>query len=511
MPVTKVAMHKIKEVLRLKHVAQLTHRQIAGALGLSLGVVTKYLTAFERAGLAYPLPADYTDAQLASALYGTPQSAPLKRATLDFALVHQELKRKGVTRQLLWEEYRATHPAGYGYTQFTVLYAEWRKHQRLSMRQVHRAGEKLFVDYCGQTVPIINAATGEVREAQVFVAVMGASNYTFVEATWTQSLPDWIGSHTRAFAYFNGVPQLVVPDNLKSATTKACRYEPLLNASYDRMLRHYETVALPARPYKPQDKAKVEVAVQVVTRWILARLRKVEFFTLADLNRAIRLLLDDLNSRPFKKLPGNRRSQFDALDRPALRALPATAYEFAEWKRARVSIDYHIEVDRHFYSVPSGLVRREVEVRLTASVVEVFHHSQRVASHVRSQKHGSHTTESAHMPKSHRAHLEWTPGRFLNWAVGIGPNTRDLVRHLLTNRPHPEMGYRSCLGLLNLAKTYSPARLEAACERALLLGSPSRTSVLSILQRGLDQLPPSEVAAAPAVIHHNVRGANYYH
>ncbi len=458
-------------------------------------------------------PADYTDAQLASALYGTSLPASVKRTTLDFALVHQELKRKGVTRQLLWEEYRAVHPTGYGYTQFTVLYAEWRKTQRLSMRQVHRAGEKLFVDYCGQSVPVINAATGEVREAQVFVAVMGASNYTFAEATWSQSLPDWIGSHTRAFAFLGGVPQLVVPDNLKSATSKACRYEPLLNASYDRMLRHYATVALPARPYKPQDKAKVEAGVGVVTRWILARLRKVEFFTLADLNRAIRLLLEDLNSRPFKKLPGNRRSQFDALDRPALRALPTIAYEYAEWKRARVSIDYHIEVDRHFYSVPSALVRREVEVRLSASTVEIFHASQRVASHVRSAKHGSHTTESAHMPAAHRAHLEWTPGRFLNWAVGIGPATRDLVRHLLTNRPHPEMGYRSCLGLLQLARRFTEARLEAACQRALLLGCPARRSVLSILERGLDREPQAAEQGATSVtphVHENVRGAAYY-
>ncbi len=278
------------------------------------------------------------------------------------------------------------------------------------------------------------------------------------------------------------------------------------------MLAHYGCAALPARPYKPRDKAKVETAVQVVTRWILARLRKVEFFSVADLNRAIRLLLDDLNQRPFKKLPGTRRSQFDTLDRPALRPLPATPYEFAEWKRARVGIDYHIEVDRHFYSVPHPLARREVEARLTATTIEVFHAGKRVASHVRSPKQGRHTTEAAHMPKAHRAHMEWTPGRFLNWSLEVGPHTRDLVRLLLTNRPHPEMGYRSCLGLLSLAKSYGHARLEAACERALLLGAPSRTSVLSILKRGLDHLPPSGDQESDAPLaHENVRGATYYH
>lgn len=351
------------------------------------------------------------------------------------------------------------------------LYRRWRMQHRSVMRQVHRAGEKLFVDYCGPTVEVVNAATGVVRQAQVFVAVLGASNYTFAEATWSQSLPDWIGSHVRAFAFFGAIPQLVIPDNLKSGVTRACRYEPLLNISYAEMLAHYGCAALPARPYKPRDKAKVEVGVQVVERWILARLRHVTFFTLADLNRAIRLLLADLNTRPFKKLPGCRRAQFEMLDFPAMLRPPATAYEYAEWKKARVSIDYHIEVDRHFYSVPSALVRREVEVRLTASTIEVFHASKRIASHMRSFRHGSHTTESTHMPASHRAHLEWTPGRFLNWAVEVGPNTRDLVRHLLTNRPHPEMGYRSCLGLLNLSR-----RL-----RAPTLGSGVRSRTLDWL------------------------------
>lgn len=475
MPVERLSMRQIKEVLRLKFAAQLSQRQIARSLKLSNGVVAKYLLAAERAGItSWPLPAEIDDPALERAWWPPPLPPPLpppalvqRLATLDFAAIHQQLKRKGVTRQLLWEEYAAVHPDGYGYTQFCVLYRQWRRHLKLFMRQTHRAGERLFVDYCGQTVPVINAATGEVREAQVFVAVMGASNYTFAEATWTQRLPDWIGSHTRAFAFFGGTPQLVIPDNLRSGVTRACRYEPLLNTSYAEMLAHYQTAAIPARPYKPRDKAKVEVGVQVVERWILARLRHHTFFSLFDLNLIIHSLLADLNTRPFKRLPGNRRSQFETIDLPALSPLPSVPNEYAEWKRARVGVDYHVEVAGHYYSVPHALVKREIEVRLTATTVEFFHAAKRVASHIRSALRGSHSTQADHMPASHRAHLEWTPERFLNWAASVGPSTRDLVGYLLEHKPHPEMGYRSCLGLLGLAKRFGGDRLEAACARAL--------------------------------------------
>jgi len=512
MPVERISMRTIKEVLRLKHSAHLSHRQIARSLKISTGVVTKYLAAAARAQLTWPLPEAMDDLALSHALW--PQSAPpsIKQlASLDFPDIHQQLKRKGVTRQLLWEEYAAAHPEGYGYTQFCVFYRDWRSRLKLSRRQTHRAGEKLFVDYCGPTVSIINPATGEVREAQVFVAVLGASNYTYAKATWTQSLPDWIGSHTRAFAFFGGTPQLIIPDNLKSGVTRACRYEPLLNTSYAEMLAHYATAAMPARPYKPRDKAKVEVGVQIVERWILARLRHHTFFSLFDLNLMIRTLLIRLNERPFRKLPGSRRTQFEALDRPALSPLPPLTYEFAEWKRARVNVDYHVEVAGHYYSVPHSLVKREIEVRLTATCVEFFHHSKRIAAHVRSGLRGAHSTQPDHMPKAHRAHLEWTPGRFLNWAVEIGPSTRDLVRHLLEQKSHPEQGYRSCLGLLGLSKRYGKDRLEAACQRALALSAPTRRSVLSILRRGLDQVAlPDPEPAQPLRTHENVRGSAYY-
>ncbi|MCU1264926.1 MAG: integrase [Acidobacteria bacterium] len=505
-------MRLVSEVLRLKHAAKLSHRQIARALRIGIGTVTNYLAAAERAGLSWPLPAELDETSLATKLWPPAPAAEAKFVTPDFVYIHDQLKQKGVTRQLLWDEYGQQHPGqAYQYTKFCTLYGEWRRRLKATMRQTHQAGEKLFVDYCGPTVAVVNVVTGEIKEAQIFVAVLGASNYTFAEATWTQGLADWIGSHTRAFAFLEGVPALVVPDNLRSAVSKACRYEPLLNTTYFQMLAHYGTAALPARPYKPRDKAKVEVAVQVVERWILARLRRQTFFSLQELNRAIQYLLSALNQRPFKKLPGCRRSQFEALDQPALRPLPAQAYEYAEWRKARVNIDYHIEVERHYYSVPHSLLRREVDVRLSEKTVEIFLAGNRVAVHLRSQRQGSHSTNAEHMPKAHRAHLEWTPGRLLNWGVQIGPHTRDLVQHLLWNKPHPEMGYRSCLGLLNLAKRFGRERLEAACQRALQLGSPNRRSVVSILEQGLDRLPlPEPTVTQPPLFHENIRGPDYY-
>lgn len=513
MPAHRLDMRLIKEVLRLKFTAHLSHRQIAAALRIGVGSVSNYLAAFDRSGLSYPLPADLDQTELERLLFPpTVSDSPPSRVTPDFADIHSQLRLKGVTRQLLWEEYCHEHgpQKAYSYTQFCVLYQRWLSGRRLSMRQTHCPGEKMFVDYCGKTVEIINTATGEITQAQIFVGVLGASNYTFAEATRSQKLEDWIGSHCRAFAFFGGVPQLIVPDNLKSAVTKACRYEPLLNQTYEEMLRHYNTLALPTRPYKPKDKAKAEVAVQIVTRWILARLRHHRFFSLFGLNLEIRRLLNELNDRKFKRLPGSRRSQFEALDKPALQPLPADDYEYAEWRKARVGIDYHIEVDRHFYSVPSSFVKREVEVRLTASSIECFAGGKRIATHARSRLQGSHSTQAEHLPKAHRAHLEWTPGRFLNWANEIGEATRELVKHLLWTRPHPEMGYRSCLGLLGLKKRFGQERLEAACQRALDNGTPHRRSVLSILEQGLDRLPPTEEIEQTPILHENIRGSSYY-
>jgi transposase len=510
-----ISMRKIKEVLRLKFDAGLSQHQIAAALKISPGVVNKYLKAANAANIAWPLPDDLSETQLRRKLFPPGAATQPAFAQPDFAAIHQELKRKGVTRQLLWEEYAKANPDNhYQSTQFCFYYQQWRSRLKLSMRQTHSAGDKMFVDYAGPTVPVTNPATGEIYQAQIFVAVLGASSYTYAEGTLSQKVHDWINSHIHAFEFFQGVPQLVVPDNLKSAVTRADRYEPALNRSYQEMLEHYSTVALPARPYKPRDKAKVEVAVQVVERWILARLRHLTFYSFDDLNCTIRSLLDDLNTRPFKKLPGTRRSQFEMLDKPALQPLPAAAYQFSEWKRARVHIDYHVEVLGHYYSVPHTLVSREIDVRITCAQIECIYQNQTVALHYRAEEgRGGHTTIPEHMPSHHRAHSEWSPGRFLNWAVQIGPHTRDLVRGMLESRKHPELAYRSCLGLLALARQYKPERLEAACQRAIILGAMRQSSVRSILERGLDSQPlpePPAEDAAPQPVHENIRGASYY-
>jgi transposase len=505
-------MSQIKEVLRLHHEAKLAYSQIALACGLSKGAVSKYLSLAKAQGIGWPLPPGMDEAQLESRLF-TDNKRPMRFVEPDFPAIHQELKRKGVTLQLLWSEYTAAHgEQAYRYSQFCFHYQRWRSRQKRSMRQIHRAGEKLFIDYCGPTVPIVDATTGELRQAQVFVAVLGASSYTYAEATWTQELPQWIASHQRALQFFGGVVDLLVPDNLRSGVTKACRYDPLPNATYQELARHYGCAILPARPYKPKDKSKAEVGVQVVERWILARLRHHTFFSLSELNGSIRELLADLNARPFQKLPGSRKSAFESLDKPALKPLPDMPYEYAEWKRAKPGIDYHVDVDQYYYSVPHRWVGHVLDVRATASVVEVFHKGQRIAAHPRSNNKRF-STLPEHMPSSHRQHRQWSPGRFLNWAKQIGPATLAVVKRQLEDLPHPEHGYRRCLGLLNHARRYGKARLEAACERALAIHSPNYRSVSSILKQGLDRQPLSEdePTQGELPLHANVRGPDYYH
>lgn len=505
-------MREIREVLRLKWERGYSDRQAALACRISRPAVQRYVERASAAGLSWPLPEGLDDAALERRLFPPAPSAMPSRPLPDYTEVRQELRRKGVTLMLLWEEYKAVYPEGLQYSQYCELYRRWARHLNLSMRQVHRAGERCFVDYAGQTVPIVDPRTGEAHAAQVFVAVLGASHYCYAEATLSQTLPDWIASHVRAFEYFGGVPELLVPDNLLSGVTRAHRYEPLLNTTYQDMATHYGVAILPARVRKPRDKAKVEVAVQLVERWILARLRHRTFFSLAELNAEIAELLVLLNSRPLRKLPGCRRSQFEQLDQPALRPLPTTRYIFAEWKRARVHIDYHIEVDHHYYSVPYTLVGQQLDVRLTATTVEVFQRGQRVASHVRSHQRGRHTTLPEHMPRSHREYAHWTPTRLIDWAAKSGPATARLVETLMASRAHPQQGFRACLGIMRLGKTYGDARLEAACVRALQIGARSCRSLESILRRDLDQQPLPETAPeTPSLTHDNVRGPDYYH
>ena len=506
-------MRKIKEVLRLKWVSGLSNRQIAASCGIGRPTVSEYLRRAELAGLRWPLPDDLDEARLERLLFPPPPDLPAQqRGIPDWANIHGELKRPGVTLFLLWQEYRQAYPDGYQYSWFCEHYRAWQGKLDLVMRQDHRAGEKLFVDYAGQTVPVIDQTTGEIRQAQIFVAVLGASNYTYAEATWSQSLPDWIGSHVRTFRFLGGVPELVVPDNLRAGVSKAHRYEPDANPTYQDMASHYGVAILPTRVRKPRDKAKVESGVLVVERWILASLRHRQFFSLTELNAAISDLLGKLNARSFRKLPGCRRDHFEQLDRPALRPLPAEPYVYAEWKKARVHIDYHVAIDGHYYSVPCALVKKEVEVRMTRHTVECFYRGNRVASHRRSDQKGRHTTLTAHMPESHRQAGEWTPERLKRWAAKTGPATEKLIQVVLASRQHPQQAYRSCLGILRLGKAYGDERLEAACRRALILGSCRYKSIESILKLRLDEQPlegQQELALPDA--HDNIRGPAYYH
>jgi len=505
-------MRRIREVLRLRWGSGLSERTVATSCSLARSTVAKFVRRAEAAGLSWPLPEEMTDEELEKRLFSSTLEEGTAKFVPDWAEVHRELKRKGVTLQLLWEEYREAHPQEhFRYTQFCVRYRQWRGMLDLPMRQQHKAGEKLFVDYCGHTMPVVDRATGEVRPAQVFVAVLGASNYTFAQACWTQELPEWINAHVHAFNFFGGVPDLVVPDNLKAGVTTAHRFEPQVNRTYEELAQHYGCAILPARVRKPKDKAKVEKGVQEVERRILAALRHRKFFSLSELNTAIIPLLAEYNERPFQKFPGCRRTLFEQLDKPALHPLPARAFEYAEWRRARVNIDYHVTVEGHFYSVPYQLVNQELDVRMTATAVECFHKTKRVASHFRSHHKGQHTTLAAHMPASHQQFADWTPERLVNWATKTGPQTASAVEKILLSRPHPQQGFRACLGLMRLGKEYGPERLEAACTRALAVDAISFKSIESILKRALDKRPLPEKAPQTAPVEHdNIRGPEYY-
>jgi transposase len=505
-------MRKIKEVLRLQ-ASGMSNRKIAVCCGVGRSAVAEYLHRAAAAGLRWPLPTELSDSAIEQRLFPPTSTNVIRdRTQPDWQWVHGELKRKGVTQFLLWQEYLEQHPSGYQYNWFCDRYRHWRGKLDVVMRQDHRTGEKLFVDYAGQRVPIVNQHTGELREAQIFIAVLGASNYTYAEATWSQALPDWIGSHQRTFSFLGGVPEIVVPDNLKSGVSRACLYDPDLNPTYQDMAEHYGIAVIPARIRAPKDKAKVEIGVLVVERWILAALRNRTFFSLNELNQAIRKLLIRLNDRPFRKLPGCRKELFTALDQPALRALPGSTYTYAEWKKVRVHIDYHVEVGRHYYSVPYALIKKQLDARITDHTVECFYQNQRVASHVRSHLQGGHSTVREHMPKSHQQYSAWSPARFIQWAEKIGPSTAGVITQALSSRRHPQQSYRTCLGILRLEKSYGDQRLEAACGRALLLGSYRYQSIESILKHGLDSKPLLEQPELELPDDHdNIRGPSYYH
>jgi transposase len=513
LPQKRLSMRKFKEVLRL-HSLGLAQRQIARSCSIGQSTVSEYLKAAESAGLQWANIQDWDEARIAAALPANPASEanPPRKLEPDFAALHEELQQdKHLTLQLVWEEYRAQNPDGYRYSRFCERYQRWRKKLDVVLRQEHRAGEKLFVDYAGRTIPTQNPTTGEILGAQLFVAVLGASNYTYAEATWTQGLGDWIGSHIRTFEFFQGVPEILVPDNLKSGVTKACRYEPGVNRSYEEMAQHYGVAVVPARPAKPRDKAKVEAGVQFAERCILAVMRKQTFFSLGALNQTIAELLARLNERPFQKREGTRQSLFEALDRPALKPLPVERYQFGEWKIARVNIDYHVEVDLHYYSVPYQLTQQEVDIRSTASTVEVFHKGVRVASHARSAVQHRNTTIHEHRPKAHQRHLEWTPSRVVEWSSKTGPSTALVVERIMAGKRHPEQGFRSCLGIIRLGNKYPQARMEAAAQRAIALNVCSYQSVKAILENHLDgQALEPATDPQPPINHPNLRGPDYY-
>jgi transposase len=506
-------MHKIKTVLRLASLG-LSQRQIATSCQIGQATVSDYLSLAARAGLQWSDIADWDEDRLRSALVPSSIPAPSWRKTdePDYAAIRHELQtHKHLTLQLLWQEYRQQHPSGYSYSRYCSLYQDWFKRQDVVLRHEHRAGEKLLVDFAGDTIPVHDPATGEVRAASVFVAVLGASSYTYAEATWTQGLADWVGAHLRAFEFIGGTPEILVPDNLKSGVTRACRYEPDLNRTYEEMAAHYGVAVIPARRMKPRDKAKVEAGVLIVERWIMAALRKRKFFSLGEVNQAIAELLTGLNDRPFRKAEGTRRGLFEALDKPALRALPAERYQYGDWSTARVNIDYHVVFDHHFYSVPYRLVHEPVEVRSSAATVEIFHKGLRVASHARSQAANKATTVDEHRPKSHQRYLQWTPSRMVDWGRKIGPLTGELLERILASKRHPEQGFRTCLGVIRLGDKYGKPRLEAVAGRALRHKTYSYKSIESMLKCHLDSLPDSEpVPPRPPLDHPNIRGPKYF-
>ncbi|WP_068686450.1 MULTISPECIES: IS21 family transposase [unclassified Variovorax] len=512
MPTPRITMRQLRQTLRLHLESELSLRECSRVLGIAKTTIGDIVRNARAAGVDWAVAQTLSDAELEARLYQPAVPRLARHLEPDYALIHQELKRPGVTLQLLWEEYAQANAMAYKYTSFCIKYRAWAMSLKRSMRQTHVAGDKLFVDYAGDTMPIVDAATGEIRDAQIFVAALGASSYTYACATMTQTAPDWVGSIINALEFIGGVVRLVVPDQPRAVIARPDRYEPGVGRLVEEFCDHYSVAVLPARPAHPRDKPKVEVAVQIVQRWILARLRNRRFFSLRELNRAISELLIDLNQRPFKKLPGCRREAFEKLDQPALRALPPTRMPIVRFKTASVNIDYHVDLDGHFYSVPHRLVRTKVELRITGFVLEIFAGQQRVAVHPVSTAKGKHSTISEHMPASHRAHRDWTPAKLIAWGESIGVGCAALVRWQMENRPHPEQGYRACLGLQRLARQYGPERLDAACTRAMAIRSPTYRSVNAILTSGTDRRPlPTKPAQTSLPLHDNVRGPDYYH
>lgn len=515
MATEKLSMRKFREILKLKYEQGFTNRTIGKSVGISASTVSTYISRAKLAGVTWPLPADMDDNKLSTLLFpSAPKDTNDKRPEPDVTWIHRELRRKGVTLLLLWHEYRSQYPNGYGYSIFCEIYRNFKDKLNPSMRITHVAGDKTFVDYSGLTMPWVDKETGEIQQAQIFVAVLGASNYTYVEAAESQSLRHWIGANIRAFEFFGGVTITLVPDNLRSGVTKSHIYDPDINATYQEMANHYNVAIVPARARAPKDKAKVEVGVQGIQRWILAPLRDCTFFSIDEINAAIEPLLKAYNEKEFQALIGSRLSQYLTLDKPALKPLPMQRYKFAAWKKVKSGIDYHVSISKHHYSIPHYYLKESIDVRITDTTIECFLNNKRIALHKRAFTPG-HTTLIEHMPKAHKDFVQWTPERLQNWASKIGPNTATLINEVIGLYKIPQQGFRSCLGILRMSKRYSEERLELASIRALHLGSFRYKTIESILKNNLDKeplpLPTSKSAAKHNIHHENVRGANYYH
>lgn len=506
----RLSMRKIREVLRLKHMGGLSIRAISRACSIGKETAREYVCRASEAGLGWPLPEGLDDEALEKCLFPSLPEESRGKIFPDWREVHRELRKKGVTRQLLWSEYREENPDGLGYSQFCERYRRWTANLNPEMRVQHKAGEKLYVDFAGQTMAYTDPGTGEERKAYIFVAAWGASNYTYAEAFPSQSLTSWISGHVRAFEYFGGVPEALVPDNTKTGVTSPCYYEPDINPTYQELADYYRTAVLPARVASPKDKAKVEKGVQTVEYRLMAPLRKRQFFSIEEINLALWERLEELNAAAMQKIGRSRKEMFDELDKPALRPLPLTPFEAAEWKKAKIGIDYHVVFKKHYYSVPYVLIKKSVDIRATAEIVEVYFNNKRVASHKREETPGGYSTHTEHMPASHRFYTEWNPERFYKWAGKTGELTLELVERIFASCRHPEQGYRACLGLMRLESRYGKERMEAAVKRALSFDYHSYKGVKRILEAGLDRL---EIEAAPSASvknHVNIRGTGYY-
>ena len=515
MPAESISMRKLKEILRLKYKNKQSNRKIATSLSISPGTVSTYINRAKQMGIeSWPLPQQWDDTELSKRFLQTKVTPRTAIPLPDFQVFYTELKHKGVTKQLLWQEYAERHPNNhYSYAQLCRIYNEWNGRQQPSMRQTHRYGEKLFVDYCGPTVTIVNPDTGECRQAQIFVAVMGGSNYTFAEATESQKLKDWVMSHVRAFEFFNAIPEVVVADNLRSGTTRACQYDPDLNPTYQQMASHYNVAIIPARPLKPKDKSKAENGVLLVERWIMAVTRHEVFYTLTQLNQRIRELLTKLNTKPFQKLEGSRQSQFVTYEKPAMRSLPQFAYEYTYIKKVKVGIDYHVEVEKHYYSVPYRLLKQQVEAYISEYMVSLYYQNQLVASHLKSEHLGGHTTKIEHMPKHHQEYADWSPERLKFWARSLGEHVLQWIEYKLNSKNHPTQSYRACLGMLNLSKQYNKEQLNTACQQATQFSGYRLADVKRLLKNQINTITqtPEQPDLLAELEHDNVRGQTYYH